>query len=208
MSPVSTGQVKTIVSLRQTLYRQPHRDNFDRRDNNNSFNEPVQSQRDRLVEMRPRQDKVETIMPRSSRCPFLDSRLSISSRPLGLGVDDVSIGQDCFSISTSGDDLRAAEFLKEDCSGWDACKVDQFFLSLDRDCILSIPLGVISSRDVIIWHFDKKGRYTVKNGYRVAMDDTVREACSNSSADQRKVVNVCCCQRCGLKFETDAHAVW
>ncbi|KAM5548825.1 hypothetical protein ABKV19_000305 [Rosa sericea] len=44
----------------------------------------------------------------------------------------------------------------------------ELFIDEEVELISRIPLSMGSSRDRLIWHYDKSGRYTVKNGYHVA----------------------------------------
>lgn len=55
--------------------------------------------------------------------------------------------------------------------GWNA-ELQQFhFLATYVDLIQSIPIGMVSCPDSLVWHYDKKGRYTVKSGYYRALAD-------------------------------------
>ncbi|KAK3223770.1 hypothetical protein Dsin_010795 [Dipteronia sinensis] len=51
--------------------------------------------------------------------------------------------------------------------------------------ILSIPLGMRRAADKLLWHYDKKGTFEVKSGYRIAIQEKIIEACSNHSKSQR-----------------------
>ena len=52
---------------------------------------------------------------------------------------------------------------------WDQRKVRQWFMEKDVAEILRIPLPRRPRMDEVIWHFDKKGQYSVKNGYQLAL---------------------------------------
>ncbi|KAK2654213.1 hypothetical protein Ddye_014069 [Dipteronia dyeriana] len=47
-----------------------------------------------------------------------------------------------------------------------------------------IPIDLGRSADKLLWHFDKKGTYEVKSGYRIAMNEKIVEACSDPSVNQ------------------------
>ncbi|KAK3220726.1 hypothetical protein Dsin_014696 [Dipteronia sinensis] len=60
-----------------------------------------------------------------------------------------------------------------------------FFLDLDKELICSIPVDFQERDDCLSWHFDKTGSYTVKSGYKVAMDAKCQEASSNLKVEQQ-----------------------
>ncbi|XP_024019719.1 uncharacterized protein LOC112091106 [Morus notabilis] len=53
---------------------------------------------------------------------------------------------------------------------WDRSFVQANFLPVDQGVIFSIPLAYGMSKDRWMWHFDSKGLYTVKSGYKLAME--------------------------------------
>ncbi|KAK9950635.1 hypothetical protein M0R45_006113 [Rubus argutus] len=53
---------------------------------------------------------------------------------------------------------------------WNHDLIQASFLPNDVDCILSIPLVKGMGNDTVIWHYRKDGKYSVKSGYRLAMD--------------------------------------
>lgn len=61
--------------------------------------------------------------------------------------------------------------------------VKQHFFKEDADLILNIPQPKTPQADLIFWHFDEKGVYSVKSGYQIALKikypDTPR--CSNDN---------------------------
>ena len=46
--------------------------------------------------------------------------------------------------------------------------------------ILSLPLGTTNLEDSLLWHFEKTGTYTVKNGYKLGKFLQSRESASVS----------------------------
>ncbi|KAK3225142.1 hypothetical protein Dsin_005004 [Dipteronia sinensis] len=48
-----------------------------------------------------------------------------------------------------------------------------------------ILIGHGRPADKLLWHYDKKGTYEVKSGYRIAMNERTAEACSDHSINQR-----------------------
>lgn len=43
------------------------------------------------------------------------------------------------------------------------------FIKEDADAIKNIPLPNNPNKDQVLWHYDKKGDYSVKSGYQIAL---------------------------------------
>ncbi|KAK6126239.1 hypothetical protein DH2020_040011 [Rehmannia glutinosa] len=68
--------------------------------------------------------------------------------------------------------LTVNELFIPGCSQWDVELLEELFCERDVKQILSISLSNSCCDDVRVWHFDKKGRYLVKSGYRLAINLT------------------------------------
>lgn len=53
---------------------------------------------------------------------------------------------------------------------WNIPLISQMFDVDDAHVILSIPLSWCICADRCIWHFDSRGSYTIKSGYKLAVD--------------------------------------
>ncbi|KAL9441066.1 hypothetical protein AB3S75_019689 [Citrus x aurantiifolia] len=73
---------------------------------------------------------------------------------------------------------------------WKTYLIQQNFVKDDAEAILSIPLPRRQSEDEVIWHYDKRGKYTVKSGYQVALKLKFPDspACSNRSSSNWNVI--------------------
>ncbi|KAH9656895.1 putative reverse transcriptase/RNA-dependent DNA polymerase [Citrus sinensis] len=82
-------------------------------------------------------------------------------------------------------DTRVAELIKED-NQWNEDMICQHFLREDAEIILRIPIPSTPMADQILWHYDKKGIYTVKSGYQVALRINFPDtpSCSEQPANQ------------------------
>lgn len=71
---------------------------------------------------------------------------------------------------------------------WDVETLNQHFMPSDADLILKIHLPHRQSEDELMWHFDKKWDYSVKNGYQIALKINLPEepGCSGSNSNQWK----------------------
>ncbi|KAK2661224.1 hypothetical protein Ddye_007757 [Dipteronia dyeriana] len=67
-----------------------------------------------------------------------------------------------------GDDSTVDD-LKLPSGLWNESLIRQFFLPEDASLILRIPCSSHISDDVVSWHYEKYGTYTVKSGYHLGM---------------------------------------
>ncbi|KAH9751892.1 putative reverse transcriptase/RNA-dependent DNA polymerase [Citrus sinensis] len=72
------------------------------------------------------------------------------------------------SIQNMAADASVADLISQE-NNWDQRKVRQWFMDEDAAEILRIPLPRRPRMDEVIWHFDKKGQYSVKSGYQLAL---------------------------------------
>ena len=63
--------------------------------------------------------------------------------------------------------LRIAYFCIPRHKEWDTELLEEIFTLVDAQAIASIPLSSGTEPNSIIWHFNKRGTYTVKSGYKV-----------------------------------------
>lgn len=54
----------------------------------------------------------------------------------------------------------------------------------EADTILKLPISSARNGDFLVWHFNSQGRYTVKSGYHLAMNDQREVASKPSSSFQ------------------------
>ena len=65
-------------------------------------------------------------------------------------------------------DTLIAELINEK-NQWDESLIYRHFNRMDADKIVEIPLPRSPKEDTIIWHYDKKGLYSVKSGYQTTL---------------------------------------
>ncbi|KAL5560150.1 hypothetical protein UlMin_036361 [Ulmus minor] len=53
---------------------------------------------------------------------------------------------------------------------WNKALIEYLFNADDAKAILSLPIGSLDHDDVLFWHHTKDGDYTVKSGYKVALE--------------------------------------
>ena len=64
--------------------------------------------------------------------------------------------------------------------GWDKEKLESILLPIDQEMVWSIPLSSRRRPDRWVWHYDGKGRFSVRSAYRVEMD----RRCSGSTSGE------------------------
>ncbi|TXG50764.1 hypothetical protein EZV62_023288 [Acer yangbiense] len=70
--------------------------------------------------------------------------------------------------------------LMEQQGRWDQGLVRSCFLGDEVELILSIPLSINHREDAYLWHFDKKGKFSIKSAYKVALADQLNDQASCS----------------------------
>ncbi|KAL9411236.1 hypothetical protein AB3S75_044931 [Citrus x aurantiifolia] len=83
------------------------------------------------------------------------------------------------SVQTLPSDTTVSELITNDNRWKEALLFDQF-VQEDADAIMNIPLPRNHSKDQVIWHYDRKGEYSVKSGYQIALKLKVPDTPSSS----------------------------
>ncbi|KAK3225712.1 hypothetical protein Dsin_005574 [Dipteronia sinensis] len=81
-----------------------------------------------------------------------------------------------------GSDLRVAALINSNPPYWNLALLNQNFLPVDREAIISIPLSFLGDPDSLTWQYEKSGVYTVKSGYTPALTKRISESVSNLSS--------------------------
>ena len=63
-----------------------------------------------------------------------------------------------------------ANLMKDNSRATNLEKIDEVLWLVDQELIRGIPLGNGVGGDKCVWHFDLKGFYKVRSGYRAIMD--------------------------------------
>ena len=66
--------------------------------------------------------------------------------------------------------LRVCDLFEGNGRVWNIALLMELFSSRDIRAIISIPISITNKEDSFLWHFDKRGVYTVKSAYFVCMD--------------------------------------
>ncbi|CAN1799251.1 hypothetical protein LINPERHAP1_LOCUS22046, partial [Linum perenne] len=73
------------------------------------------------------------------------------------------------------EDLKVGELWIPGTREWDEELLESLFSPEEVEAILGMVTAVSSRRDEIIWHYEKKGRYSVKMAYHLYMADSAEE---------------------------------
>jgi len=80
---------------------------------------------------------------------------------------------------------KVSDLMHQITGGWDSQLIKDVFCEEDAALILSIPTRP-DHEDFVAWHFDPKGKFSVKSAYHVLVDDEergeVRQAGESSSS--------------------------
>ena len=71
-------------------------------------------------------------------------------------------------LSNLNKDARVAAMIDVG-NNWEEGLIRQSFMKEDAEAIIKIPLPKENKEDEVLWHFDKKGQYSVKSGYQIAL---------------------------------------
>ncbi|KAH9781766.1 putative reverse transcriptase/RNA-dependent DNA polymerase [Citrus sinensis] len=77
-----------------------------------------------------------------------------------------------------------ADLIKAD-NQWDEIKLRQHFLDVDTAEILKIPLPAEKAEDEVLWHYDKRGNYSIKSGYQLALRSKFPDSTSCTEASHK-----------------------
>lgn len=70
-------------------------------------------------------------------------------------------------VETSMAKAKVAEFITPSVQ-WDMAKLQQFLVREDVDVITRLPIS-LNAPDRWIWHYDSRGEYSVKSGYKFSI---------------------------------------
>ncbi|KAH9709496.1 putative reverse transcriptase/RNA-dependent DNA polymerase [Citrus sinensis] len=68
---------------------------------------------------------------------------------------------------------------------WRVDRLEQHFMKEDIEAILKILLPSGKEEDEVLWHFDKKGEYSVKSGYQLALNQNFPNEPESSNSSSR-----------------------
>uniref|UniRef100_A0A2N9FT78 Uncharacterized protein n=1 Tax=Fagus sylvatica TaxID=28930 RepID=A0A2N9FT78_FAGSY len=83
-------------------------------------------------------------------------------------------------------DAKVADLIKGSPPEWDTEKIRGSFLPYDADAILQIPLSYRSPPDKLIWHAIKNGKFSVRSGYHLLLQE---EQNSNPGSSQDREID-------------------
>jgi hypothetical protein len=58
---------------------------------------------------------------------------------------------------------RVSQLMREGTNDWDEARIRQFFHSWDAEEILKIKLPVTKVQDLVAWHYEKSGVFSVRS---------------------------------------------
>ena len=78
---------------------------------------------------------------------------------------------------------KVSDLIQTSSRRWNQQLVQSTFLPLDASAIMGIPLCERPQQDTLVWGGTQNGRYSVRSGYRLLMDESLKNnpGCSNNS---------------------------
>jgi len=64
---------------------------------------------------------------------------------------------------------RVSHLINQDSNSWDETKLRRYFHIWDVDEILKIKIPAGDTEDLIAWHYEKSGVFSVRSAYRLAL---------------------------------------
>ncbi|KAL0390869.1 UNVERIFIED_CONTAM: putative mitochondrial protein [Sesamum calycinum] len=72
------------------------------------------------------------------------------------------------------------ELFSEDLHDWNVELIRAMFWPEDRDLILQLPLSLVGSVDLLVWHYSKNGLFSVRSAYHLALSMSVKASSSGT----------------------------
>ncbi|KAL0310308.1 UNVERIFIED_CONTAM: putative mitochondrial protein [Sesamum calycinum] len=76
--------------------------------------------------------------------------------------------------------LWVHELFSEDLHDWNVELIRAMFWPEDRDLILQLPLSLVGSVDLLVWHYSKNGLFSVRSAYHLALSMSVKASSSGT----------------------------
>lgn len=90
-----------------------------------------------------------------------------------------------FSPPTLPEDTDVADLINAE-NKWDEGKLNEHFMHEDTAVILKVPLPKEQSEAEMLWHFDKRGEYSVKSGCQLALKIKFLDATNSSEINSNQ----------------------
>jgi hypothetical protein len=71
---------------------------------------------------------------------------------------------------------KVSELIDQSLRRWDRQSVNDFFLPMDAEVIMRIPLCTSAQGDFWAWHYEKSGMFTVRSAYRMLVHTRERRS--------------------------------
>ena len=67
-------------------------------------------------------------------------------------------------------ELKVKDLINATDNCWNMEAVEAHLWPIDHNEVLKVPIGLFRGEDSLLWHFDKKGEYSVRSGYKAAIE--------------------------------------
>ncbi|KAL0329501.1 UNVERIFIED_CONTAM: putative mitochondrial protein [Sesamum radiatum] len=76
--------------------------------------------------------------------------------------------------------LRVHDLVSEDLHDWNVELIRAIFWPEDQDLILQTPLSLVSSVDLLVWHYSENGIFSIRSAYHLALSMSVEASSSGT----------------------------
>ena len=80
-----------------------------------------------------------------------------------------------------------ADLLTQNPRGWNETLIRQTFLFHEAEEILGIRIPELEGEDILAWHFEKNGIFSVRSAYKLAAESKSPETCGRSLSADRNI---------------------
>lgn len=81
-----------------------------------------------------------------------------------------------------------ADLIDQDTGGWNVDLLDQLFAADETLAIRHVALSRAGVQDCLVWHFDNKGFYSVRSGYRVLCNMQNSDLAQDDNEEEKEVL--------------------
>ncbi|CAN1845888.1 Putative ribonuclease H protein At1g65750 [Linum perenne] len=106
--------------------------------------------------------------------------INVFSDPWIPSIPGFRLSRQCTSAK------KAVEWIKEDGSGWLRDEVRNHCSLVETEAIIKIPVGPERADDKWVWHFDKRGNFSVKSAYHALHSENAGRRIERTPIDTDK----------------------
>jgi len=80
-----------------------------------------------------------------------------------------------------------ADLIFQNPRGWNEPLIRKMFLFHEAEEILNLRIPASEGDDILAWHYEKSGLFSVRSAYKLAMEGRSKNNCRTSMSADRKI---------------------